>query len=99
VWFLGAAVVLLALALVLLVLVLLPRTEPVGATRYAWPWLATTSVNELIQLRSDSLRREGWQQAKQLAEIALRKYKLFTAAVWLSALSVASYLMWSIVRS
>jgi len=50
-------------------------------------------------LKSASLRREGWQQAKQLAEIAARKYRLLTAAIWLSAVSVAFYLVWSVVRS
>lgn len=98
-WVLGAAVVTLSLALVLLVLVLLPRTKPGGPTRFAWPWLATTSVEDLVGLKAASLRREGWQQAKQLAEIAARKYKLLTNAVWLSAISVAFYLVWSVVRS
>jgi hypothetical protein len=98
VWFLGAAIVLLALAFGLLVLVLLPRTRPAGVTRYAWPWLTRMSVEDLVRLGAGAMRREGWQQAKQLAEIATRKYKFFTAAVWVSALSVACYLVWSIVR-
>jgi len=89
----------MSLALVLLILVLLPRTNPSGPTRFAWPWLVTTTVEDLVMLKSASLRREGWQQAKQLAEIAARKYRLLTAAIWLSAVSVAFYLVWSVVRS
>lgn len=99
VWILAVAIVLLAVAFGLLVLVLLPRTKTAAATRYAWPWLATASVEDLVRLGPDTVRREGWQQAKQLAEIATRKYRLFTAAVWVSALSVACYLVWSIARS
>jgi len=98
-WLLAAAVVSMSLALVLLILVLLPRTNPSGPTRFAWPWLVTTTVEDLVMLKSASLRREGWQQAKQLAEIAARKYRLLTAAIWLSAVSVAFYLVWSVVRS
>jgi Pycsar effector protein len=97
-WLLGAAAVSLSVAMTLLIMVLLPRTKPGSPTRFAWPWLATTSVEDLVGLKPDSLRREGWQQAKQLAGIAARKYKLFTAAVWLSAVSVAFYLVWSVVR-
>lgn len=97
-WLLAAAVVLLALAFGLLVVVLVPRTRSAGATRYAWPWLERTSVEELVRLDPDSLRLEGWRQAKQLAAIATFKYRYFTAAVWFSALSVACFLAWSVAR-
>jgi uncharacterized membrane protein YeaQ/YmgE (transglycosylase-associated protein family) len=98
VWLLGVAVVLLAAAFGFLVVVLLPRTKSVGASRYAWPWIAKTSVEDLVRLTPDSMRREGWQQAKQLAEIAAFKYRFFAAVVWMSAVSVACFLAWSIVR-
>lgn len=97
-WLLGAAVVLLTLAFGLLVVVLVPRTRSAARTRYSWPWLERTSVEELARLAPASLRLEGWKQAKQLAGIAAFKYRYFTTAVWIFALSLACFLAWSIAR-
>jgi hypothetical protein len=97
-WFLGAAVVLLAIALGLLVVVLLPRTRLSGPSRYAWPWIAKASLDDLKELKPSSLREEGWRQAKQLAEIAAFKYRYFASAVWIAAGSVGCLLVWIVLR-
>jgi len=90
--------VLLALAYALLIAVLLPRRSSPADTRYAWPWVNSTSLLDLVLLRPDSRRTEAWRQAKQLAAIAARKHTLFTAAVWVSSSSVACFLAWSVLR-
>jgi hypothetical protein len=97
-WFLGAAVVLLAIAFALLIVVLLPRARLSGPSRYAWPWIAKASLDDLKGLSSASLREEGWCQAKQLAEIAAFKYRYFANAVWVTAGSVGCLLVWTVLR-
>jgi Family of unknown function (DUF5706) len=97
-WFFGAAVVLLAIAFALLVVVLLPRARLSRPSRYAWPWIAKTSLDDLKELKPTSLREEGWRQAKQLAEIAAFKYRYFASAVWVTAGSVACLLVWTVLR-
>jgi Family of unknown function (DUF5706) len=97
-WFLAGAVILLAVAFVLLLLVLLPRTKSAAGSRYAWPWIASTKIEELERLTPETLRTEGWQQAKQLADIAAFKYRRLVTAVWASAGSVICVLLWSLVR-
>lgn len=87
---------LLAVAFGLPVAVLVPRTG--SAVGRAWPWLATKRVADLVRLVPDSMRREGWQQVKQRVAIAAFKYRYCTAGVWMSALSVASFLAWSIAQ-
>lgn len=95
---LAGSVVLLAVAYALLVAVLLPRHSSTTATRYAWPWVNTASLETLEHLPPDSRRTEAWRQAKQLAAIASRKHTLFTAAVWFSAGSTMCLLGWSVLR-
>jgi hypothetical protein len=97
-WFLGAAIVLLALAFALLIIVLLPRVPLSGPSRYAWPWIAKSSLDDLNELKPNSLREEGWRQAKQLAEIAAFKYRFFASAVWVSAGSIGCLLVWTVLR-
>lgn len=97
-WFFGAAVVLLAIAFALLIVVLLPRARFSGPSRYAWPWIAKASLDDLKGLSPASLREEGWRQAKQLAEIAAFKYRYFTSAVWVAAGSVGCLLVWTVLR-
>jgi hypothetical protein len=97
-WFLGAAVVLLAIAFVLLVAVLLPRTRSSSPSRYAWPWIAKVSLDDLEGLKPNSLREEGWRQVKQLADIAAFKYRYFTSAMWVTAGSVGCLIVWSVLR-
>lgn len=97
-WFFGAAVVLLAIAFALLVVVLLPRARLSGPSRYAWPWIAKASLDDLKELKPTSLREEGWRQAKQLAEIAAFKYRYFASAVWVAAGSVGCLLVWTVLR-
>lgn len=98
-WFFGAAVVLLAIAFALLVVVLLPRAQLSGPSRYAWPWIAKASLDDLNELKPTSLREEGWRQVKQLAEIAAFKYRYFARAVWVAAGSVGCLLVWIVLRS
>lgn len=95
---LAASVALLVVAYVLLFAVLLPRRTSLSDTRYAWPWVHTKSLPDLEALRPGSRRTEAWRQAKQLAAIAARKHSLFTAAVWVSAGSVACFLAWMVLR-
>jgi Family of unknown function (DUF5706) len=95
---LAGSVVLLAVAYALLVAVLLPRHSSTAATRYAWPWVNTASLEILEHLAPDSRRTEAWRQAKQLAAIAARKHRLFTAAVWFSSGSTMCLLGWSVLR-
>jgi hypothetical protein len=95
---LAGSVALLAVAYALLVAVLLPRHSSTAATRYAWPWVNTASLETLEHLAPDSRRTEAWRQAKQLAAIAARKHTLFTAAVWFSAGSTMCLLTWSVLR-
>ncbi len=95
---LAASVLALSFAYCLLIAVLLPRRPSTGDTRYAWPWVNATSLPDLERLGPDSKRTEAWRQAKQLAAIAARKHALFTAAVWLSAVSTACFLTWSVLR-
>lgn len=97
-WFLGAAVVLLAIAFALLVAVLLPRARFSGPSRYSWPWIAKASMDDLKGLKPDALREEGWRQAKQLAEIAAFKYRYFASAVWVAAGSVGCLMVWIVLR-
>lgn len=97
-WFLGSAVVLLAIAFVLLVAVLLPRTPSSGPSRYAWPWIAKASLDDLEGLKPTSRREEGWRQVKQLADIAAFKYRYFTSAVWVTAGSVGCLIVWTVLK-
>ena len=97
-WFLGVAVVLLAIAFTLLVAVLLPRTRSSGPSRYAWPWIAKAGLDDLERLKPNSLREEGWRQAKQLADIAAFKYRYFARAVWVTAGSVGCLMVWTVLR-
>ena len=96
-WFLGAAVALLAIAFGLLIVVMVPRTGIDYPSRYAWPWIATTSLKDLEELKANSSRKEGWRQAKQLAGIAAFKYRYFTKAVWATAGSVFCLLLWTVL--
>jgi hypothetical protein len=98
IWFLGAAALLLAMSFAFLVLVLVPRTKSPEPTRYAWPWLADASLNDIEHLQARTLRKEGWRQAQQLAKIAAFKYRYFSRAVVTSGLSVACLLIWSVLR-
>lgn len=98
-WFFGAAVLLLAIAFSLLVIVLLPRSRFSGPSRYAWPWIAKASLDDLKELKPASLREEGWRQAKQLAEIAAFKYRYFAGAVWVAAGSIGCLLVWNVLRT
>jgi hypothetical protein len=95
---LGGSVLFLSVAVGLLIAVLLPRRSAPTATRYAWPWVHRTSIEELLALAPDSRRVEAWRQAKQMAMIAAHKHTLFTAAVWFSAGSVACLVVWGVSR-
>jgi hypothetical protein len=97
-WFLGAAIVFLAIAFALLIIVLLPRVPLGGPSRYAWPWIAKSDLDDLKELKPNSLREEGWRQAKQLAEIAAFKYRYFASAVWVAAGSIGCLLVWTVLR-
>lgn len=97
-WFLGAAIVFLTVAFALLIIVLLPRVPVGGASRYSWPWIAKSGLDDLKGLKPNSLREEGWRQAKQLAEIAAFKYRYFTSAVWVAAGSIGCLLVWTVLR-
>jgi pycsar effector protein len=97
--FLATCVVLLVVAIALLIAVLIPRRSTPAATRYAWPWVHRTSLEDLKALTPDTQRTEAWRQAKLLAGIASRKHTLFAAAVWFSAGSTACFLAWSVLRS
>jgi len=90
--------VLLAIAFALLVAVLLPRTRFSGPSRYAWPWIAKAGLDDLEGLKPNSLREEGWRQARQLAEIAAFKYRYFASAVWVTAGSVGCLMVWTVLR-
>lgn len=72
-----AAVFAIASAL-LLVRVLIPRTfQPTEATRFAWPWLEAQTLDDLVKMPDESLRREAWIQVIELARIANKKYRAF----------------------
>jgi hypothetical protein len=95
---LGVCVVLLVVAIGLLIAILVPRRSTPTATRYAWPWVHGTSLEDLVALTPESRRIEAWRQSKHLASIASRKHTLFAAAVWFSAGSAACFLAWSVLR-
>lgn len=96
-WVLGAATLWLVIAYVLAVSVLVPRTSSVRS-RYAWPWVATASADELLALRPGDAPAEAWIQAKALAVIAQIKFGRFKLAVWATAVSVALLIAWGILR-
>lgn len=97
IWVLAAAILSLAIAYVLAISVLVPRTRSVRS-RYAWPWLATASADELLALRPGEAPAEAWIQAKALAVIARIKFSRFKLAVWATAVSVALLITWGILR-
>lgn len=88
----------LAIAFALLIIVLLPRIPLGGPSRYAWPWIAKSGLDDLKELKPNSLREEGWRQAKQLADIAAFKYRYFASAVWFAAGSIGCLLVWTVLR-
>ncbi|MFE2423644.1 hypothetical protein [Streptomyces hokutonensis] len=80
--------------------VLSPRVAvPDADTRFAWPWIAHSSVATLVNLTPSAAREEGWTQAKALALITQEKFRYFKRGLVTSAISGVFFLVWLVIIS
>ena len=72
---LGLSVLGVLWSAVFLLIVLTPRVRGGQKTRYSWPSLATANAGDLVHTDPETDRREAWESAIVLANIAARKYR------------------------
>jgi hypothetical protein len=58
-----------------------PRVESTPANRFSWPSLADADVDELLGASAETVRREAWEHARQLARITRVKFAAVAVAV------------------
>jgi hypothetical protein len=78
----GATACCLGVAMIGLLAVVRPRTGvPAGPSRFAWPWLADSTSEQLAHLPVHSVRSEAWAEARELAFVARQKFRHFSSAL------------------
>lgn len=93
----AAAGVALLFTLVFLMVSLRPRGYVESFSRFSWPDVSQTPLEVLVQAPSHDVRREAWQQARNLAIIAAWKFSAVRRSLWCLAAAAAFGLAWSLV--